>query len=222
MVVLACGAIASRNAFHSSLRTDAIPPRSPQSISTPSARSLEAPVQQVKPAVVTIDSNGEISAGSLITANGVILTSKHALNHAVVTVKTISGKTYSGRVTAIDLQHDLALVQLVTSDRFPTLRFATNALQPGQPVYAIGSPSGRSGTLTAGTFRRLTQHGSLQTSAGLLQPGNSGGPLLNAQGELVGVNKGLLDDGSGLATSVLTARKFVERNSRSFNPEGDR
>ncbi|WP_421655844.1 S1C family serine protease [Leptothermofonsia sp. ETS-13] len=173
--------------------------------------------QTVNPAVVTIYCGAEIGSGSIITSEGLVITNKHVVwSSPVMTVKTAGGKTYKGWVTSVDMQYDLALVQLETKDRLPTVRLASKMnLKPGQKVYAIGSPGGQAGTFTKGTFTRITKHGSLQTSTGLLQPGNSGGPLLNSQGEMVGVNKGLLKDGSGLATSVIPMRMFIERTRRA-------
>lgn len=166
------------------------------------------------PAVVTIYCGQEIGSGSLISRDGFVLTNKHVVEASVeVTVKTANGKTYPGQVRAIDLRYDLALVQLNTQDQFPIVRLASAVtVQAGDPVYALGSPAGRSGTLTTGTFSRITPHGSLQTSPGLLQVGNSGGPLLNQHAELIGVNKGVLDDNSGLATSVVAVREFISRH----------
>jgi len=171
----------------------------------------------VNPAVVTIYSGPEIGSGIILSPEGLVLTNKHVVwNSPQLEVKTATGRIYPGWVIGVDLQFDLALVQLDTKDRLPTVRMATGVnMKPGQKVYAIGSPAGRSGTFTIGTFKRITPHGSIQTSAGLLEPGNSGGPLLNSEGEMIGVNKGLLRDGSGLATRVEAVQSFLRRNRRT-------
>ncbi len=173
--------------------------------------------QAVNPAVVTIYCGTEIGSGSIISPEGWVITNKHVVwSSPMITARTAEGKTYKGWVISVDMQYDLALVQLETKDRLPTVRMASKMnLKPGQRVYAIGSPGGQASTFTKGTFTRITKHGSLQTSTGLLQPGNSGGPLLNSQGEMIGVNKGLLKDGSGLATSVVPVRMFIERTRRA-------
>jgi serine protease Do len=172
--------------------------------------------QRTNPGVVTIYSGREIGSGIILNSAGLVLTNKHVVaSSPQLEVKTASGKVYFGWVTALDLQFDLALVQLDTKDRLPTVPMASAVnIQPGQKVYAIGSPAGQAGTFTSGTFTRITSHGSIQTSPGLLEPGNSGGPLLNAQGEMIGVNKGLLRDGSGLATRVEAVKSFLRRNNR--------
>lgn len=127
---------------------------------------------------------------------------------------------------ATDPRNDLALVRLNTSDRFPTIRLAnTGTIQVGARVFAIGSPFGLSGTLTTGILSRISPTGDLQTDAAL-NPGNSGGPLLNSRGELIGINKAILSPGGGgntgigFATSVTVAKEFIEqnRNRSALNP----
>jgi len=94
----------------------------------------------------------------------------------------------------------------------PTVTLAnTLQLRPGDRVYAIGNPGGKAGTMTTGSFLRTTEQGSLQLSSGLLSPGNSGGPLLNVDGEVVGINKGVLQDNTGLATSVVAIKELLSR-----------
>jgi S1-C subfamily serine protease len=177
--------------------------------------------QLVNPAVVTVYSD-EIGSGSIVSASGLILTVNHVVEgtfNGRVSVKTATGKSYRGRVVAVDRLNDLALVQCNFQQPLPTVQLATAPLsiQPGEKVYAIGSPFGRSGTISEGSFRKITRRGDLQTTPGLLEPGNSGGPLLNDRGKLIGVNKGLLDDNSGLATSVLVVKHFIAQNSRSLS-----
>lgn len=170
--------------------------------------------QRVHSAVVTIYGAEGLGSGMILRPKGLILTNKHIVkNSANVVVKTADGETHAGTVVDFDLQHDLALVKLNTANlNLPTVAFASApALKPSMPIYAIGSPGGKAGTITEGTFTRLTEHGSIQTSSGLLESGNSGGPLLNSQGEVIGVNKGLLRDRSGLASNLSAARALIHR-----------
>ncbi len=112
----------------------------------------------VNPAVVTIYSGPEIGSGIILNPEGLVLTNKHVVwNSHQLEVKTATGRIYPGWVIGVDLQFDLALVQLDTKDRLPTVRMANGVnMKPGQKVYAIGSPAGRSGTFTIGTFKRIT------------------------------------------------------------------
>jgi serine protease Do len=83
----------------------------------------------------------------------------------------------------------------------------------GQRVYAIGNPFGLDRTLTVGTLSRIAPNGDIQTDAAL-NPGNSGGPLLNSAGELLGINKAILSpsggsSGIGFATAIAPVQKLL-------------
>jgi S1-C subfamily serine protease len=173
------------------------------------------------PAVVTIDTGRGTGSGSIVSSEGLILTNEHVVRGARggrAIVITSSGKRYTGQVIATDRRNDLALVRLNTTDRFPTVRLSRpQEIQVGQRVFAIGSPFGLSGTLTTGILSRISPNGNLQTDAAL-NPGNSGGPLLNSRGELIGVNRAILsrgvggNTGIGFATSIAIAQDFIEQN----------
>lgn len=170
--------------------------------------------QTLKPALVTVYGADGLGAGMVLRSQGLILTNKHIVqNSASINVKTANGKMLDGTVVDFDLQYDLALVQLRQSAlNLPTVPLADAVnLKAGDRVYAIGSPGGKEGTMTTGTFLRITQHSSLQTSPGLLNPGNSGGPLVNQAGVVIGVNKGLLPDNSGLATPISAVKTLLAR-----------
>jgi serine protease Do len=180
------------------------------------------------PAVVTIKLENGAGSGSIISPEGLVLTNNHVVRNArngLVTVVTSTGKQYRGQVISLNRTNDLALIRLQTRDRFPSLRFAsTNGIQVGRQVFAIGSPFGLSGTLTRGIISRIANNGDIQTDAAL-NPGNSGGPLLNSRAELVGVNKAILasegrgNSGIGFATSVAAVQQFVSQSLS--NPNGN-
>ncbi|MEB3827563.1 S1C family serine protease [Phormidium sp. CCY1219] len=181
--------------------------------------------QIASPAVVTIKAGRGSGSGSIISADGLVLTNDHVVRDARnrrVQVMTSEGERYVGQVIATDRRNDLALVRLQTRDRLPTVRIADpDGIRVGQRVYAIGSPFGLSGTLTTGILSRIADNGDLQTDAAI-NPGNSGGPLLNSQGELIGVNKAILSPGRtggnigiGFATSATVARTFIAQNRSS-------
>lgn len=178
------------------------------------------------PAVVTISTNNGSGSGSIISPEGLVLTNNHVIRSArggVVSVRTTAGGRYSGQVIATDPKNDLALVRLNTTERLPSLRLSdAQSIQVGQRVFAIGSPFGLSGTLTTGILSRIGRDGDLQTDAAL-NPGNSGGPLLNSRGELIGVNKAILSTGGGnigigFATSAVVAKDFIQQNRNRTAP----
>ena len=110
-----------------------------------------------------------------------------------------SGPLRRGRLVAVDAPHDLALLQIAPMGlKLATLEFARSSdLRVGDSAYAIGNPDGFDQTLTVGVISALGRtitapdgaaiHGVIQTDAAL-NPGNSGGPLLNSSGQVVGVN----------------------------------
>jgi serine protease Do len=177
--------------------------------------------RKVSPAVVTIEVGQSSGSGSIVTADGLVLTNNHVVREARggrVLVNLAGGKRYEGVVIATTARNDLALVQIQTRDRLPTLRLGSvGDLAVGQRVYAIGSPFGLSGTFTTGILSRIDpQKGILQTDAAI-NPGNSGGPLLNSRGELIGVNTAILSPGGngnigiGFASSVAVAQAFIQQ-----------
>lgn len=184
--------------------------------------------QQAASAVVTLYSGTEIGSGSVVDADGTILTAQHVVKEALrspskvkIYVKLANGNRYIGRAIASDTRNDLALVQIPVKEPLSTLALANDvSLQTGQKVCAIGSPAGRTGVLSQGLFKSLLANGDLQ-SAVRLTYGNSGGPLLNAQGALVGVNKSIWVSSSGentgvsYATGVQAIQTFLSKNHRN-------
>lgn len=169
-------------------------------------------------AVVTVYAGNETGSGSIVSPDGLVITSNHVIKERggqPIVAATANGEQYQGRVLKIDTRNDLALLQLDASSSFPVVPLASaSAIQLGQPVCAIGSPYGRPGVLSEGTLSLLRANGDLQANI-RLYPGNSGGPLLNPQGEMIGVNKAILESPSGkntgisFATSVQAVRTLM-------------
>jgi serine protease Do len=145
-----------------------------------------------------------LGSGFIITADGYILTNAHLVADAAeVTVRLADAKRqYRARVMGVDKRSDVALVKVEASG-LPTARLGSSAeLEPGDWVAAIGSPFGFANTITAGIVsakgRSLPDElyvPFIQTDVAV-NPGNSGGPLLNLEGEVVGMNS-LIYSGSG-------------------------
>ncbi len=190
-----------------------------------SEKSTTDVYRAANPAVVTIRTNSGNGSGSIISADGLVLTNEHVIRSAAngnVRVITAEGKTYNGQVLTVDRRNDLALVRILSSDRFPSLQLADqNSALVGQQVFAIGSPFGLAGTLTTGILSRVAPNGDLQTDA-RLNPGNSGGPLLNSRGEIIGINKAILspdgrsNTGIGFATGANAAKEFISRSASAI------
>ncbi len=191
------------------------------SLPVPAAFALDAEenttiavYEKANKAVVSIRTQGGVGAGAIVDNRGIIVTNNHVVQgNRVVQVNTSTGRSYSGRVLDVDRRNDLALVQIQPQEKLPAIRLAKMSAKVGQRVYAIGNPFGLDHTLTVGTLSRIAPNGDLQTDAAL-NPGNSGGPLLNSKGELLGINKAILSpsggsSGIGFATSIAPVQRLL-------------
>ena len=165
-------------------------------------------------------------SGFVIDKEGHILTNYHVIADArQVEVTLHDRKKYKASIVGTDKSHDLAIVQIKAPNLQPmTLGDSTN-LQVGQKVYAIGNPFGLNGTLTRGIVSSIRQvqepdgpngnpiQDAIQTDASV-NPGNSGGPLLNWHGEVIGINTMIASSvgqsaGIGFAIPINTAKAVV-------------
>jgi len=138
-----------------------------------------------------------VGSGFIIDAKGYIVTNNHVIEDASrITVSLLSGERYRGKVVGVDRETDLALIKIDADHALPTMKFGdSNAVQVGDWVLAIGSPFGLDQTVTAGIISKKERDSQaftsfqrfLQTNAAINR-GNSGGPLVNMHGEVIGVN----------------------------------
>ena len=174
--------------------------------------------KSASPAVVSIQSRSGNGSGSIIDAKGLVLTNAHVVRGSNVVNVTLSDKRqFRGVVIASSRNPDLAVIRLEDVNvKLPTLSIASsNSIQVGQRAFAIGNPFGRfAGTLTTGIISRIDRDRNFLQTDAALNPGNSGGPLLNTRGELVGVNTAIFtansaSSGIGLAIEADTVKKFI-------------
>jgi len=148
-------------------------------------------------------------SGIVIDGNGTILTNYHVIENAVkVTVSFEKGKTVEAQVVGKDPSNDLAVLRIHPDGLtlHPLSLGNSSGVQVGDPVYAIGNPFDLERTLTTGVISALQRQitapngfaidNVLQTDAPI-NPGNSGGPLLNAAGQVIGINSQIETGGSG-------------------------
>ncbi len=165
-------------------------------------------------------------SGSIIDQEGHILTNNHVVQGAEQLEVMIGDDKYPGTLIGTDPDNDLAVIQVkAPRDRLTAVKLGTSqGLEVGQKVLAIGNPFGLQRTLTTGIISglerplrdsssRRTIEGAIQTDASI-NPGNSGGPLLNAKGELIGINTAIYSPsggsvGIGFAIPVDTAKKII-------------
>lgn len=196
-----------------------------------SATIIDA-VEKVKTAVVKIeiyqDRKGqEVMAGTgsgfLFSSDGYLFTNSHVVSKATkIKVLLYDGSHYMANLIGEDQDSDLAILKIAAADFKPVKLGNAEDLQIGQLVIAIGNPLGFQHTVTAGVVSALgrtlqsqtghTMDSMIQTDASL-NPGNSGGPLINADGEVVGVNTATIQGAQGLcfAISINTAKDIASQ-----------
>ena len=192
----------------------------------------------VSPAVVNITSKSYTEtwygvlpsegsgSGSIIDAKGYILTNFHVVQGAQQLEVQIGSQKYPAKVVGTDPDNDLAVIKITPPrEGVKLVKLGTSkGLEVGQKVLAIGNPFGFQSTLTTGIISglerpirdpatRRTLEGAIQTDASI-NPGNSGGPLLNAKGEMIGINTAIISPsggsvGIGFAVPVDIANKII-------------
>lgn len=183
-------------------------------------------VEKVGPSVVQIQTNKNISpatqsqglgSGVIITPDGFILTNNHVISNAkTIEVGLTTGELFRGQIVGTDPATDLALIRILANDLSYAELGNSEKLRVGQLVIAIGNPYGFQNTVSTGVVSALerTMRNSegkfienvIQTSVPL-NPGNSGGPLVDSRGKVIGFNTAIIAmaQGLGLAVSSNTA-----------------
>ena len=179
--------------------------------------------EQINPAIVLVEaqlSDGLSSGtGCIINKSGIILTSSHVVNKATyIEVTTSKGETYKAEIMEPYNQNgDLALLKIKPNKPLPTIKLGDSSLvKVGQKVLAIGNPFGFNGTLTTGIVSRIDyERNKIQTDAAI-NPGSSGGPILNANGEVIGISQSIFNPdnnksniGIGFAVPANEVKKLV-------------
>ncbi len=155
-------------------------------------RELPGAFQVVADATVLLKSDRGFGSGFFLGGEGLVLTAAHVVEGGGIDVKERSGKVTRARIVRVSRTHDVALLSIAGSDRtFPCLQLETSTKQPGTDVYAIGAAASEdlAFSLTRGIvsgLRTVSDTRLIQTDASV-SPGNSGGPLLDKQGRVVGV-----------------------------------
>jgi S1-C subfamily serine protease len=163
-------------------------------------------------------------SGFIINKNGQILTNAHVVSGATkVTVTLKDGRTVAGKVKGLDRVTDVAVIEIAEKN-LPSIEIGnSDKIKPGEWAIAIGNPLGLDNTVTvgivSGTGRTSAEIGAankrvnyIQTDAAI-NPGNSGGPLLNASGQVIGMNTAILrgTQGLGFAIPINTAQRIANQ-----------
>ncbi|HET6926751.1 MAG TPA: trypsin-like peptidase domain-containing protein [Hyphomicrobiaceae bacterium] len=178
-------------------------------------------VEAVSPSVVHVQVRGArrgamaqgSGSGTILSPDGIVLTNNHVVEGAAtIELALTDSRRFAARVLGRDPDTDIAVLRADTSDRLPAARLGNSKkLKAGQIAIAIGNPLGFESTVTAGIISAVgrslrAQNGRLigdviQTDAAL-NPGNSGGPLVNSRAEVIGVNTAVILGAQGICFSV--------------------
>ncbi|KAM9425393.1 serine protease HTRA1B [Pholidichthys leucotaenia] len=189
-------------------------------------------VEKIAPSVVHIElfrkmiySKREVAvasgSGFVVSEDGLIVTNAHVVaNKHRVKVELKSGATYDAKIKDIDEKADIALIKIDTPMKLPVLLLGQSAdLRPGEFVVAIGSPFSLQNTVTTGIVSTTQRGGKelglrnsdmdyIQTDA-IINYGNSGGPLVNLDGEVIGINTLKVTAGISFAIPSDKIRQFL-------------
>ena len=143
-------------------------------------------------------------SGFIIGADGFILTNAHVVEGAKkIIVRLVDKREYEANVVGKDLHTDIAVIKIAARDHLPTLTLGdSDNLQVGEWVMAVGNPFGLDSSVSSGIVSAKGRHlgeaydRMIQTDASL-NPGSSGGPLINLNGQVVGISKAIVSQGGG-------------------------
>ena len=196
------------------------------------ANDMAQLLQEAKKGVVTLRFGSGLGSGFLVTPDGYIVTNGHVMVAPKGSAQFSSGETADVDLVKFEPDKDFALLKTASYNSFPFLKLGdSNACREGDTVFAIGSPRGLESTFTKGIVsakdRKLPQFGFklIQTDAAINQ-GNSGGPLINTAGEVIGINAMTIDkrlaEGLNFAIAINEVKALIADGQKLTETERTR
>ena len=174
--------------------------------------SIEDVIQKIKVAVVKVQSEVGAGTGFVISSQGHILTCAHVLVGDRTQVISEHGDRYAVEILGKDETSDLAILRAASISESPLTFADPTTINEGQTVYALGHPLGLDFTISRGIIsnrQRMRGGISLVQTDVSLNPGNSGGPVVNERGEIIGVASQVLEGGQGLGFAIALQHIFA-------------
>lgn len=189
-------------------------------------KMIDELVQQVLPSLVVVRGHRfGAGAGIVWDVDGLILTNNHVLGRRTPIVVLQDDREYESRLLARDPDVDLALLSIDAAGLTP-LKPASASPRVGEMVFAFGHPWGQRNTVTRGIVSALVSAQNRRgdrlpviRSDAPLAPGNSGGPLVSASGEVVGINAMIIGGDQSVSISASVASDFVTRALANHKPQ---
>ena len=163
--------------------------------------------ERLRRSTVQVRSGSQGSGSGVIwTSQGVVITNAHVIRGSSPVVELWDGRRLAARVLQHDRRRDLAALQIDSGSLPAAAHGDSAALRPGELVIAVGNPMGFVGAVSTGVIHRVERPWIVSDVR--LAPGNSGGPLANAKGEVVGINA-MVAGGLGLAIPANSVARFL-------------
>ncbi len=182
-------------------------------------------VKQIDPAVVTISSGEKSGAGFIFSPDGYVLTNRHVVEEsadAEIKVKLQNDESLPATVAHSSVERDLGVLKIERTN-LPVVQFASSdKLTTGQDVAAIGAPLGLEHSVTRGVISALSREIEGKTYTQIdaaLNEGNSGGPVINENGQVIGVAVRVASEAQnvGFAVPSVAVMQFLQANGLNFN-----
>lgn len=174
--------------------------------------NTEKMINELKPSLLLLKLSKETSTGFFVSRKGHILTCNHAVKNESIEVVSFQNDTWTLPVLARDLSCDLALLKIDRIETQPIIFADPAAISEGQTVFALGHPLGLDFTVSRGVVssrNRVIGHVTYVQTDVSLNPGNSGGPIVNERGEAIGIADWIIQQRQGLGFAIALRHVFA-------------